>query len=35
MAGGLETENFSGDPRSASSTRGFIGFGEKRGMKIR
>ena len=33
-AGRLKTEDFSGDPRSGSSTRGFIGFGEKGGMMI-
>ena len=33
-ADGLETENFSGDPRSESSVRGFIGFGEERGVMI-
>ena len=27
-AGSLKTENFSGDSRSGSSVRGFIGFGE-------
>ena len=29
VAGGLKIEDFSGDPRSRSSARGFIGFGEK------
>ena len=35
-AGGLKTEEFSGDPRSGSgsSARGFIGFGEKRCVMI-
>ena len=33
-AGGLKTEDFSGDPRSGSSARGFIGFGEERGVMI-
>ena len=30
VASGLETENFSGDPRSGNSVRGFICFGEER-----
>ena len=30
-AGRLETEDFRGDPRSGSSARGFIGFGEEGG----
>ena len=30
----LKTEDFSGDPRSGSSARGFIGFGEVRGVMI-
>ena len=33
-AGGFETENFSGDPRSGSSARGFICFGEERCVMI-
>ena len=33
-AGSLMTEEFSGDPRSESSARGFIGFGEERGVMI-
>ena len=33
-AGGLKTEDFSGDPRSGSSAREFIGFGEERGVMI-
>ena len=32
--GGLETENFSGDPRKGSSVRGFIYFDEKSGVMI-
>ena len=32
--GGGQTEDFSGDPRSASSARGFIGFGEEEGGMI-
>ena len=32
--GGLKTEDFSGDPRSESSARGFIGFGEETGVMI-
>ena len=28
-AGRLKTEDFSGNPRSRSSARGFIGFGEE------
>ena len=35
MAGRLKTEDFSGDPRSGSSARGFIGFGEERGIDDR
>ena len=31
-AGSFETENFSGDSRSGSGVRGFIGFGEERGV---
>ena len=30
--GRLTTEDFSGDPRSGSSARGFIGFGEEGGV---
>ena len=30
----LKTENRNGDPRSRSSARGFIGFGEVRGVMI-
>ena len=33
-AGGHKTEDFSGDPRSGSSVRGFIGFGEEGGVMI-
>ena len=33
-AGKLKTEDFRGDPRSGSSARGFIGFGEKGGVMI-
>ena len=33
-ADGLKTEDFSGDPRSGSSARGFIGFDEERGVII-
>ena len=33
-AGGLKTEDFSGNPGSGSSARGFIGFGEERGVMI-
>ena len=33
-AGRLKTEDFSGDPRNGSSTKGFIGFGEERGVMI-
>ena len=33
-AGRRKTEDFRGDPRSASSTRGFISFGEKGGVMI-
>ena len=29
MAGRLKTEDFSGDPRSGNSARGFISFGEE------
>ena len=29
-----KTEDLSGDPRSESSARGFIGFGEERGVMI-
>ena len=32
--GRLKTEDFRGDPRSESSVRGFIGFGEEGGMMI-
>ena len=32
---GFETENFSGNPRSESGARGFIGFGEERGVMIK
>ena len=32
--GGLKTEDFSGNPRSGSSARGFIGFGEERSVMI-
>ena len=33
-AGRLKTQDFSGDPRSGSSARGFIDFGEEGGMMI-
>ena len=33
-AGGLKTEDFSGEPRSGSSARGLICFGEERGVMI-
>ena len=33
-AGGLKTEEFSGHPGSGSSAKGFIGFGEERGVVI-
>ena len=33
-AGRLKTEDFSGDSRSGSSAREFIGFGEERGVMI-
>ena len=33
-AGGLKTKNFSGDPGSGSSARGFIGLGEERGVMM-
>ena len=33
-AGRLKTEDFNGDPRSGSSARGFICFGEERGVMI-
>ena len=33
-AGRLKTKDFSGDPRSGCSARGFIGFGEERGVMI-
>ena len=33
-ADGLKTEDISGDPRSGSSARGFIGFGEDGGVTI-
>ena len=29
-----KTEDFSGDPRSGSSARGFIGFGEEGGVVV-
>ena len=35
VAGGFQTEAFSGDPRSGSSARGFIGFGEETGVMIK
>ena len=35
MASGLETEDFSSDPRSLGSARVFIGFGEERGLLIK
>ena len=33
-AGRLKTEDFRGDPRSGSSARGFIGFGDEGGVMI-
>ena len=33
-AGRLKTEDFRGDPRSGSSARGFIDFGEEGGVII-
>ena len=33
--GSFETENFSGDPKSGSGAKGFIGFGEERGVMIK
>ena len=34
VAGRLKTEDFRDDPRSGSSARGFIGFGEEGGVMI-
>ena len=34
MAGGHKTKDFSGDPMNGNSARGFIGFGEERGVII-
>ena len=33
-AGRVKTEKFSGDPRSGSSAREFIGFGEEGGVMV-